>query len=698
MSNQSSNKKYPLDKIRNIGIIAHIDAGKTTTTERVLYYTGKSHKIGEVHEGEAQMDWMAQERERGITITSAATTCFWSDHRINIIDTPGHVDFTAEVERSLRVLDGGVIVLDGSQGVEPQSETVYRQAEKYNVPLLFFVNKLDKVGGDFYMSLDSIDERLTKKSVAVQIPIGIEGEFKSLVDLIERKAYKFEGDLGVDVVETDIPEEYKEKVEEYRGKLVEKIAESSDDLIEKFLNGEEISVEQLKKTLREQTMKAEIYPVFCGSALGNIGVQKVLDGVVDYLPSPEDTPDIKGIRKDTDEEISLKDDENGPFAALAFKVQTDPYVGRLTYFRVYSGKATAGSYIYNATKDTKERLGRILLMHANHREEIKEITAGEIASAVGLSATTGDTLCSENDPIVLEAISFAEPVIGIVLEPKTKGDRDKLSQALKKFLEEDPTLKVKTDEETSQTILYGMGELHLEIIVDRMKREFHVEVNTGKPQVAYRETIRKEVKVEGKYIRQSGGRGQYGHVVVNVIPLETGEGFKFTNKIVGGSIPREYIPAVEKGLKEAVETGILAGYPIVDLSVELIDGSYHDVDSSEQAFKMASIMALRTAQREADSYLLEPIMDVEVVTPEDFMGDIIGNLSSKRGKIGSSESRGTARVITAKVPLAEMFGYATEVRGMTQGRASFTMEPSHYEEVPTNISKEIQELSKAGKA
>lgn len=685
----STEKIYPLDKIRNIGIIAHIDAGKTTTTERVLFYTHKTHKIGEVHEGETQMDWMAQERERGITITSAATTCFWNDHRINIIDTPGHVDFTAEVERSLRVLDGGVILLDGSQGVEPQSETVYRQAQKYKVPLLFFVNKLDKVGGDFYMSLDSILEKLTPDAVAVQLPIGIENEFNAVIDLVERKAYQFGGKLGSDITEVKIPDDMNEKVEKYRAILAEKVAEADDALIEKYLAGEPLTDEEIKRGIRELTIQTKLYPVFCGASLANIGVQKLLDGVVEYLPSPKDKPEVKGVDPDNNELVALSADENGPFVSLAFKVQSDPYVGRLTYFRVYSGKAAAGSYLLNSTKNRKERLGRILLMHANHREEIKEIKAGEIGAAVGVDATTGDTLCSESNPLILEAISFADPVIGIVLEPKTKADRDKMSESLKKFLEEDPTLKIKTDDETGQTILYGMGELHLEIIVDRMKREFNVEVNTGKPQVAYRETIRRAVDKEGKYIRQSGGRGQYGHVVLKVEPLERGKGLEFANKIVGGSIPREFIPAVEKGVKEAVESGNLAGYPIVDLSVTLHDGSFHEVDSSEMAFKMAAIMAMRAAQDAADSFLLEPIMHVEVVTPEGFMGDVIGNLSSKRGKVESTEQRGNARAITAKVPLSEMFGYATELRGLTQGRASFTMEPSHYEEVPSNISLEI---------
>jgi len=685
-SDQIVKKEYPLNKIRNIGIIAHIDAGKTTTTERILFYTGKSHKIGEVHEGATQMDWMAQERERGITITSAATTCFWDDHRINIIDTPGHVDFTAEVERSLRVLDGGVILFDGSQGVEPQSETVYRQAEKYNVPLLLFVNKLDKVGGDFYMTLESISQRLTNKAVALQLPIGIEGDFKALIDLIERKAYTFNGKNGEEIVEVPVPADMIEAVEKYRKILVEKVAESSDTLMEKYLAGQELSVEEIKEGVRILTIKSQMYPIFGGASLSNIGVQKLLDGVVAYLPSPKDVPSIKAHTV-LGEDSSLTADENGTFAALAFKIQTDSYVGRLTYFRVYSGKVTAGSYIYNVTKRKKERLSRILLMHANHREEAKEVRAGEIAAAVGLADTfTGDTLCDEKAPILLEAISFAEPVIGLVIEPKTKSDRDKLGESLKKLLDEDPTLKVKTDVETSQTVLYGMGELHLEIIVDRLKREFNVEVNTGKPQVAYRETVRKTVEKEGKYIKQSGGRGQYGHVYIKMEPMERGNGVEFVNKIVGGSIPREYIPAVEKGVKEASETGVLAGYPVVDVKVSLFDGSFHEVDSSEIAFKIAASEAFKDAQRAADPYLLEPVMKVEVITSEDYMGDIIGNLSSKRGQIEGTEMRGNARVISAKVPLSEMFGYATDLRGMTQGRASFTMEPSHYAEVPQSVS------------
>ncbi|HAZ29321.1 TPA: elongation factor G [candidate division WWE3 bacterium] len=686
-------KEYPLTKIRNIGIIAHIDAGKTTTTERVLFYTGKSHKIGEVHTGDTQMDWMVQERERGITITSAATTCFWNDHRINIIDTPGHVDFTAEVERSLRVLDGAVILFDGSQGVEPQSETVFRQAEKYHVPLLFFVNKLDKVGGDFYMTLDSIAQRLTNKAVALQLPIGIENGFSSLVDLIDQKAYKFSGKNGEEITQVEIPADMLALVEKYRKLLVERVAEASDELMEKYLSGQELTSDELKQGIRELTIQTKLYPIFGGASLSNIGVQKLLDGVVMYLPSPKDLP-AAAAHTLSGEASEISADETGPFAALAFKIQTDPYVGRLTYFRVYSGKIASGSYIYNSTKGKKERLSRILLMHANHREEIKEIEAGEIAAAVGLAETvTGDTLCSEIKPILLENISFAEPVIGIVIEPKTKSDRDKLGESLKKFLEEDPTLKIKTDAETSQTLLYGMGELHLEIIIDRLKREFNVEVNTGKPQVAYRESIKKTVEKEGKYIRQSGGRGQYGHVYIRMEPLERGSGVEFENKIVGGSIPKEYIPAVEKGVKEAAESGILAGYPVVDVKVALFDGSFHEVDSSEIAFKIAASEAFKDAQRAADPYLLEPIMKVEVIVPEDYMGEVIGNLSSKRGQIEGTEVRGNARVVSAKVPLSEMFGYATDIRGMTQGRGSFTMEPSHYAEVPASVSAQIYKKS-----
>lgn len=683
-------KKYPLDKIRNIGIIAHVDAGKTTTTERVLYYTGRSHKMGEVHEGAAQMDWMAQERERGITITSAATTCFWQDNRINIIDTPGHVDFTAEVERSLRVLDGGVVLFDGSQGVEPQSETVWRQSEKYHVPLLCFINKLDKVGGDFYMSLESIHDRLSPNAFAVQLPIGIEGDFNSIIDLVEQKAYRFSGEYGNVIDEVEIPADMLGKVEEYRTKLIEKVAEADDSLIEKYLAGEELSPQEIRAGIRKLTIATQMYPVFAGASLSNVGVQKLLDGVVDYLPSPVETPEVVAHKIGSSEVVELITDEEHPFAALAFKIQTDPYVGRLTYVRVYSGKVDAGSFVLNSAKGEKERVSRILLMHANHREEVKELTAGEIGAVIGLNNTvTGDTLSDENNPVVLESIDFAEPVIGLMIEPKTKGDRDKMGIGLKKLTEEDPTLKIKSDAETAETILYGMGELHLEIIVDRLKREFNVEVNVGRPQVAYRESVKNTVNQETKYIRQSGGKGQYGHVIIEMSPLERGSGVEFVNNIVGGSVPREYIPAIEKGIREASESGTIAGYPVVDLKVTLNDGSFHEVDSSEMAFKIAASDAFKSAQRKANPYLLEPIMSVEVTTPEEYMGDVIGNLSSKRARIEGTSSRGMATVIKAQVPLAEMFGYATDLRGMTQGRASFNMEPSHYEEVPANLVEAI---------
>jgi elongation factor G len=689
----SENINYPLDKIRNIGIIAHVDAGKTTTTERILFYTGKSYKIGEVHEGAAQMDWMEQERERGITITSAATTCFWNNHRINIIDTPGHVDFTAEVERSLRVLDGGVVLFDGGQGVEPQSETVWKQAEKYGVPLLAFVNKLDKVGGDFYMTMRTIHERLTTDAVAVQLPLGFEGDLEGVIDLFDRKAYKFSGKNGMDISEVAIPEDMLSKVEEFRNKLIEKICEKDDLLMDKFLNGEEIPVADLKNTLRSLVIKTLIYPIFCGASLKNVGVQKLLDGVVAYLPSPKDKPLIKAKKGGEDgEEVELPIDENGEFAALAFKIQTDPFVGRQTYFRVYSGKITAGSYIYNPNTGKKERLSRILLAHANHKEDIKEVKAGEIAVAVGLTETrTGHTICTEENPIILESIKFAVPVIGLVIEPKTKNDRDRLGEALKKYQEEDPTFKVETDTETSETIIYGMGELHLEIIQDRLLREFKVDVNTGKPQVAYRETIKASVDQENKYVRQTGGRGQYGHVFIKLKPLDQGNGLKFIDSVVGGAIPKSFIPAVEKGFREACESGILAGYPIVDVECNLYDGSFHDVDSSEIAFKIATIEAMRLAQKKASPILLEPIMTVEVSVPDEFMGDIIGDLSSRRGKIEGSEQRGLNRVIKAKVPLSEMFGYVTHARGITQGRAIPNMEFSHYEEVPAGLVAGIAE-------
>ncbi len=689
MSEKTEKKEYPMNKLRNIGIIAHIDAGKTTTTESILYYTGKTHKIGEVHEGDTQMDWMAQERERGITITSAATTCFWKDHRINIIDTPGHVDFTAEVERSLRVLDGAVVVFDGKMGVEPQSETVWRQANKYGVPRMCFINKINQIGGDFYKSLASIKKRLSPKAFPIFLPIGFEKEINGNVDLIRMKAYTY-SDLKQDkFVEEEVPSEMIDIVKKYRQELIEAVVEYDDALMEKYLSDETLSEEEIISCVRKATLAGDFYPVFGGDGRG-IAAQYVLDSVVAYLPSPLDVSNVTATRISDGEKYALAETVEEPFAALAFKIQTDPYVGRLTYIRVYSGVLDSGSYILNSTKDKKERVGRILLMHANHREEIKQVKAGEIAAVIGLSNTiTGDTLCDEKHPILLENITFAEPVIGIVVEPKTKGDRDKMGESIKKFIEEDPTLRVNSDPETGETVLYGMGELHLEIIVDRMKREFGVEVNTGKPQVAYRETVKKAVEAENKYIRQSGGRGQYGHVYIKMEPLEAGKGIEFVDKIVGGSIPKEYIPAVEKGIKEASESGGIAGYPVIDFRVTLFDGSFHEVDSSEMAFKMSAIGAFREAQRKADPILLEPIMSLEVVTPEDFMGDIIGNISGKRGKIESTKIDDNATTISAKVPLAEMFGYATELRGLTQGRASFTMEPSHYEEVPQSIVEQI---------
>ena len=693
-------KEVSLDKIRNIGIIAHIDAGKTTVTERVLFYTGKTYKIGEVHEGAAVMDWMAQERERGITITSAATTTFWETkegpfknekHRINIIDTPGHVDFTAEVERSLRVLDGAVVVFDGKMGVEPQSETVWRQADKYEVPRICYVNKLDAIGGDFYMSLQSIKDRLGANAYATQLPIGEENSFKGVVDLISRRATIYTNELAAKPETSQIPTEMKDKVEEYRAKLVEAIAEhSTDELLEKYLRGSELNEDELRIGLRAATISTKVIPVLVGSALKNKAIQPLLDAVVDYLPSPLDLPPVRGKNPKTDQEEERKTDDGQPFAALAFKVMTDPYVGRLTYFRVYSGKLSAGSYVYNSTKDDKERVGRILLMHANARQEIQEMGAGEIGAAVGLKQTfTGDTLCDDTKPIILESIKFPEPVISLAIEPKTKIDQEKMGLSLAKLAEEDPTFRLKGDPDTGQMIISGMGELHLDIIVDRMKREFSVEANVGKPQVAYKETVRKVSTGEGKYIRQSGGRGQYGHCFLRIEPKGRGEGYEFKSEIVGGSIPREFIPAIEKGVKEATDNGVLAGYPMVDMFVAVYDGSYHDVDSSEEAFKIAGSLALKEATKGADPVLLEPIMKLEVIASEEFMGDIIGDLSSKRARIEGTEPRGNVRVILAQVPLAEMFGYATSLRSMTQGRASFNMEPSHYEEVPVNVANTV---------
>ena len=690
-------REYPLEKTRNIGIIAHIDAGKTTVTERVLFYTGRTHKIGEVHEGEATMDWMEQEQERGITITSAATTCFWAPtkqpdnkHRINIIDTPGHVDFTVEVERSLRVLDGGVTVFDGVAGVEPQSETVWRQADKYSVPRICFINKLDRTGADFYADVKSIHDRLAKNAVPIQLPIGTEASFKGVIDLIDQKAYLYNDDLGKDIEETDIPDEYKDRAGEYRAQMVEKIAETDDGMVEKFLEGQEISPDELRAALRNATIAGQIYPILCGSALKNKGVQLLLDAVIEYLPSPLDVPPITGLNPKTGDDDSREASDEAPFAALAFKIATDPFVGKLAFFRVYSGTLRAGSYVLNSSTGQKERIGRILRMHANSREEVTEAFAGDICAAVGLKGTvTGHTLCDESKPIVLESITFPEPVISIAIEPKTKADQEKMGIALSKLAEEDPTFRVSSQEETGQTLIAGMGELHLEVIVDRMKREFKVEANVGKPQVAYKETIKKTAQVEGKYIRQSGGRGQYGHVWLELTPLEQGGGFEFENGIVGGTIPREYIPAVEAGVKESMQNGVLAGYPVVDLKAKLYDGSYHDVDSSEMAFKIAGSMALSEGVRRADPALLEPVMKVEVTTPEEFMGDVIGDLNSKRGRVQEMSDRGQAKVIDAFVPLSEMFGYATSLRSMTQGRASYSMEFDHYEEVPRNIREEI---------
>ncbi|HRZ95060.1 MAG TPA: elongation factor G [Candidatus Moranbacteria bacterium] len=688
-------RQYPIEKYRNIGIIAHIDAGKTTTTERVLFYTGITHKIGEVHEGEAVMDWMDQEKERGITITSAATTCFWKDHQINIIDTPGHVDFTVEVERSLRVLDGGVVVFDGKEGVEPQSETVWRQADKYNVPRICFINKIDKEGADFYYSLDTIWNRLTPNAVAVQIPIGERNDFSGVVDLVKMKAYTFSGEMGEIVNEGEIPSELAEKAKEWREKMVEKISETDDMLTEKYLNGEKITEEELKKALRKATVSTTLMPVFTGTALRNKGVQLVLDGVIDYLPSPLDVPNIKGMDvKDPEKEVEIKCDDNASFAALAFKVATDPFVGQLTFFRVYSGMLKAGSYVLNSSKGGKERVGRILQMHSNHREEISEIYAGGIGALVGMKNTsTGDTLCDPEKPVLLESITFPEPVISIAIEPKTKADQEKMGLALRKLSEEDPTFRVHTDEESGQTIIEGMGELHLDIIVDRMKREFKVEANIGQPQVAYRETIRQIAEAEGKYIRQSGGRGQYGHCWIKVEPQEPGAGFEFVDEIKGGIIPQEYIAPIGKGVKEAMDNGVLAGYPIVDVKATVYDGSFHEVDSSEAAFKIAGSMAFKEAVRRAKPVILEPIMKVNVITPEQFMGDVVGDINSKRGIIREMNDRGEGnarvKVIESEVPLASMFGYATALRSMTQGRANYSMEFGHYAEVPKNVAEEV---------
>ncbi len=686
-------REYSLEKTRNIGIIAHIDAGKTTVSERVLYYTGKKHKIGEVHEGQAEMDWMEQERERGITITSAATTCFWKDCRINIIDTPGHVDFTAEVERSLRVLDGGVVVFDGVAGVESQSETVWRQADKYKVPRIAFINKMDRMGADFYYDLKTIHERLTKHAHPVQLPIGAAETFEGIIDLFEQKAFYYRDDLGVNVEETEVPEDMKAKVAEYRAQLIEAIVENDENLMHQYLEGQEISIEELRRVLRQATIESKIVPVLCGSALKNKGVQRMLDAVIYYLPSPMDveTPLAHDV-DDVTKEIPIAIGDDKPLAGLAFKIATDPYVGRLTFYRIYSGTIKSGSYVLNNTTGEKERISRLLRMHANHREEIDEAYAGEIAAIVGLkNTTTGDTLTDIDHPLLLEKIEFPEPVISIAVEPKTKQDQEKMGVALQRLAEEDPTFRVKTDEETGQMIISGMGELHLDIIVDRMKREFKVEANIGKPQVAYKETIKTQAEAEGKYIRQSGGRGQYGHCWIRVEPNEQGKGYEFIDQVKGGVIPREYIPAIDKGIKEALENGVLAGYPVIDVKATVYDGSYHEVDSSEAAFKIAGSKAFQDAFKKASPILLEPIEKIEVVVPEEYMGDVIGDLNAKRGQILEMIDRSNNKVIYAHVPLASMFGYVTTLRSMTQGRGTSTMEFAHYAEVPGNVAKEIIE-------
>ncbi|MBS3973687.1 MAG: elongation factor G [Actinobacteria bacterium] len=685
-------KKYPISKTRNIGIMAHIDAGKTTTTERILFYTGKSHKIGEVHDGAAAMDWMIQEQERGITITSAATTCFWRDHRIQIIDTPGHVDFTVEVERSLRVLDGACAVFCAVGGVEPQSETVWRQADNYKVPRMAYINKMDRTGADFFNVIRMMKDRLNTRPVLLQLPIGSEDRFTGIIDLLAMNAIFFnEDDKGINPSTGEIPAELADDAELYRAELVEAAAEYDDALLEKFLAEEDIEIGELQAALRQATIDCAITPVVCGASFKNKGVQALLDAIIDYLPSPVDIPAIRGKDVRTDEEIVREADGKAPFAALAFKVMTDPYVGKLTYFRVYSGSMSAGSYVLNSTKGHKERIGRLLEMHANHREDITDVSAGDIVAAVGLkNTTTGDTLCSDSQPVVLESMEFPDPVIDIAIEPKTKVDQEKLGQSLARLAEEDPTFRVRSDEETGQTIIAGMGELHLEVIVDRLLREFKVEANVGKPQVAYRETVGKRVDgVDMKFARQTGGRGQYGHVVINVVPQEAGVGYEFASKIVGGAVPKEYIPAVDKGIQEALGSGVLAGYPVVDVKVELVDGSYHEVDSSEMAFKIAGSMAIKDGLRKATPKLLEPMMAVEVATPEDFMGDVMGDLSSRRGQIEGIEPRGGAQIVRAKVPLSEMFGYATDLRSRTQGRASYTMQFHAYEQVPKSVAEEI---------
>lgn len=683
-------REFSLEKTRNIGVMAHIDAGKTTTTERILFYTGRIHKLGETHEGASQMDWMEQEQERGITITSAATTAQWEGHRINIIDTPGHVDFTVEVERSLRVLDGAITVLDAQSGVEPQTETVWRQATTYGVPRIVFINKMDKIGADFLYATNTLKDRLGANAHPVQFPIGAEDNFEGIIDLIDMKAYYYLDELGTMDEPREIPDDYKDQAEELRGNLIEAVADFDEDIMMTYLEGEEIDTADLKAAIRKATLDVEFYPVFCGSAFKNKGVQLILDGVIDYLPAPTDIPAIKGIVPNTEEETERPADDNEPFAALAFKVMTDPFVGKLTFFRVYSGSLNAGSYVLNTAKNKKERIGRILQMHANSREEISEIHCGEIAAAVGLKDTgTGDTLCDEKHPVILESMEFPEPVISVAIEPKTKADQDKMGIALGKLAEEDPTFTTETNSETGQTIISGMGELHLDVIVDRLKREFKVEANVGAPQVAYRETFRSEAEIEGKFIRQSGGRGQYGHVWVKFSPNEEGAGFEFENKIVGGVVPREYIPSIEQGIKEAMETGVLAGYPLIDIKASVYDGSYHDVDSNEMAFKIAASMALKAAKNKCNPVLLEPMMKVEIVIPEEYMGDIMGDVTSRRGRVDGMDTRGNAQLVRAYVPLAEMFGYATALRSNTQGRGTYTMVFDHYEEVPKAIAEEI---------
>ena len=683
-------REFSLEKTRNIGIMAHIDAGKTTTTERILFYTGITHKIGEVHDGAATMDWMAQEQERGITITSAATTCHWKNHRINIIDTPGHVDFTVEVERSLRVLDGAVAVLTARGGVEPQTETVWRQAEKYNVPRMAYVNKMDITGADFFNVIKMMQERLQANPVAIQLPIGSEDTFSGIVDLIKMEAIIYEDDLGKVADEVAIPDDMKDIADEYRDKLLEAVAEEDDDLMEKYLGGEEISEDEIRKAIRKATIACKMTPVTCGSSYRNRGVQPMLDAIVDFMPAPIDIPAIKGINPDTGEEDHRDSTDDGPFAALAFKIMADPYVGKLAFFRVYSGTLSSGSYVFNSTKGKKERIGRILQMHANHRAELDTVYSGDIAAAVGLKdTTTGDTLCDDSKPIILESMEFPDPVISVAVEPKTKNDQEKMGIALQKLAEEDPTFRVRTDQETGQTIISGMGELHLEIIVDRMLREFKVDCNVGNPQVAYRETIRKPAKAEGKFVRQSGGHGQYGHCWLELTPQEPGEGFTFENKIVGGVIPKEFINPIENGVREAMDNGVIAGYPMVDVKVTVYDGSYHEVDSSEMAFKIAGSMAFRNGAEKANPVLLEPYVKVEVIVPEEYMGDVMGDINSRRGRIEGMEARNGAQVINAFVPLSEMFGYSTDLRSKTQGRGNYSMEVSYYDEVPKNIAEAI---------